>query len=59
LTGDQAVYDVRRDTEGNVDCSCPGHTYHKTGKPCKHCRSLVAAGMLPRNILQPSNAVPF
>jgi hypothetical protein len=62
LTGDKAVYDVRLDTEGNVDCSCPGHSYHKTGKPCKHLRALTAAGMFPKAALtstRPVAEVPF
>ena len=53
LTGGQEVYDVRLDTEGHAECSCPGHTYHKAGKPCKHLRALCATGMLPWTILEP------
>jgi hypothetical protein len=62
LTGKGEVYDVRRDTEGHVECSCPGHTYHRKGAPCKHLRALAAAGMVPKAVLQPArNAaeVPF
>src|SRR5262245_41304445 len=50
-TGMQEVYDVRLDAEGEIDCSCPGFTFHQ--KPCKHVRCLVAAGMLPREALIP------
>jgi hypothetical protein len=56
LTGDLAVYDVHRDTEGHVSCTCPGCTYHR--KPCKHIRSLLAAGMLPKPTAPQINAVP-
>jgi hypothetical protein len=61
LTGDLAVYDVHQDTAGHVECTCPGCTYHR--KPCKHVKTLVAAGMLPRTVLEPApvnndNAVP-
>jgi hypothetical protein len=60
LTGAQEVYDVRLDAEGRAECDCPGCTYH--GKPCKHLKTLVAAGMLPKTVLQPTgngaNATP-
>jgi hypothetical protein len=59
LTGDLAVYDVHRDTEGQLSCTCPGHTYHRHGKPCKHLRALTAAGMLPKPApVSNDNAVP-
>jgi hypothetical protein len=51
LTGDLAVYDVRLTLEGQGDFSRPGCTFH--GKPCKHIRSLVAAGMMPKSVLEP------
>ena len=53
LTQGQGVYDVRLDTEGHAECSCPGCVFHRQGKPCKHLRALCAAGMLPRTVLQP------
>jgi hypothetical protein len=58
LTGGKEVYDVRLTLEGHAECSCPGHVYHKTGKPCKHLRALTAAGMLPRPAAPKDNAVP-
>jgi hypothetical protein len=53
LTGGQEVYDVRLSPEGHAACDCPGCTYHR--KPCKHLRTLAAAGMLPRSVLQPTS----
>jgi hypothetical protein len=42
-TGGQEVYDVRLGGHG-PECDCKGYTRWQT--PCKHIRSLKAAGML-------------
>jgi hypothetical protein len=52
LTDGQDVYDVRLSPAGHVECDCPGCTYH--GEPCKHVKTLAAAGMLPKSVLQPT-----
>ena len=57
LTGDQAVYDVAL-TKYGPECDCKG--FVRWQKPCKHIRTLTAAGMLeltakPR---KPTPAVP-
>jgi hypothetical protein len=52
LTGNREVYDAHVSTAGHAECSCPGCTFHK--KPCKHLKMLVAAGMLPRTVLEPA-----
>jgi hypothetical protein len=44
-TGDGATYDVRLTSEGHVECDCRG--FERWRKPCKHVRTLTAAGMLP------------
>lgn len=41
-------YDVALTVDG-VECSCPDFTYAREGKDpagCKHCRALVALGLL-------------
>lgn len=43
LTGAGEVYDVRQ-TEEFTECDCIGFESHR--KPCKHIRTLQAAGML-------------
>ena len=42
-TGEQEVYDVRLGEHG-PECDCKGFTRWQT--PCKHIRSLKAAGMI-------------
>ena len=44
-TGDQAVYDVHQNGHG-PHCECQG--FLRWQQPCKHIKTLRAAGMLPR-----------
>ena len=55
-TGGQEVYDVRIDPQGYGHCECLG--FLRWNKPCKHLRTLHAAGMitLPRHQLHPEEA---
>lgn len=50
-TGGQEVYDVRQAPEGFTECDCPGH--QRWGTPCKHVKTLVAAGVLDPSALEP------
>jgi len=43
----------------NKSCSCPGHTYHREGKPCKHIDCLAdmaRKGNLPLPIIPTEEA---
>lgn len=51
LTGDHAVYCVSLTPDLHPSCECKGWLRWQT--PCKHIRSLVAAGMLPRSCVEP------
>jgi hypothetical protein len=50
LAGDRTTYDVHLGEHG-AECECKG--FLRWRKPCKHIKTLVAAGMFPAEVLQP------
>jgi hypothetical protein len=48
-SAERPTYSVNLDGARST-CDCPGHTFHRQGKPCKHIEALLAllaAGKLP------------
>mgnify|MGYP001568997226 FL=1 len=50
------AYKLTKHSDGNIyeiglrdfgpECSCPHHTFHPNGGPCKHGRALLAVGLI-------------
>src|SRR5579862_7039627 len=39
--GQDSGYDVHLDKDLGHSCTCPGHIYHRQGKPCKHIAAVA------------------
>lgn len=32
---------------GHIECDCPAKTYQRQEGPCKHCKGMIAVGLIP------------